>query len=55
MGAALGRLGLDRRRKIANLVEEQGAAVGEFELARFAFEGAGECSTFVAEQFALDE
>jgi hypothetical protein len=42
-------------RHVADLVEEQGAAVGFLEAARALDVGAGEAALFVAEQFGFDE
>ena len=41
--------------ELADLVQEQGAAVGHFEAAAFAVGGTGERAAFVAEQNAFDE
>ncbi|MNR00641.1 hypothetical protein D3C85_1164200 [compost metagenome] len=49
------QLDLDRHRQVADLVEEQGAAVGFFEPAGLGAEGAGECAFFVTEQLGLDQ
>ena len=42
-------------RHLADFVEQQGAAFGQFEAAGAAFERAGERAFFVAEDFALDQ
>ena len=47
--------GLQRRRHVADLVEEQGAAVGLLEAADVAPRRAGESAGLVAEQFALQQ
>ena len=44
------QLGLQAERQLADLVEQQGAAVGQFELARLAVHRAGESTALVAEQ-----
>ena len=46
---------LQRRRHVADLVEEQRAAVGLFEAADVALAGAGERAGLVAEQFAFQQ
>ena len=46
---------LQRQRHVADLVEEQRAAVGLFEAAGVAARGAGEGAGFVAEQFAFQQ
>ena len=48
-------LGLDRRRQLADLVEQDGAAVGLAEQARARLDGAGEGALGVAEQLGLGE
>ena len=48
-------LRLHGRADIADLVEEDGAAVGELELAELALVGAGEGAALVAEQLGLDQ
>ena len=48
-------LGLDLRGNLADFVQEDGAAVGQFKAAFALGEGAGERAFFVAEEFALDE
>ena len=48
-------LALDVERQIADLVEEQRAALGELDLAGDAAIGAGERAALVAEELALDE
>ena len=49
------QLGLDLRRNLADFVQQDGPAVGQFEAA-FAFgQRAGERALFVAEEFAFDE
>ena len=45
-------LGLRRQRHVADLVHEQRAAVGLFELAPSLLDGRGEGAAFVAEEFA---
>ena len=47
--------GLQRGRHVADLVQEQGAAMGLFETADMAPVGAGEGTGLVAEQFALQQ
>ena len=47
--------GLELRGEFADFIEEDGAAGGGFELAGFAFDGAGEGAFFVAEEFAFEE
>ncbi len=49
------QLGLRGRRHLGDLVEEQRAAVGEFEAALAARDGAGERALLVAEQLALEQ
>ena len=49
------QLRLHRRRDVADLVEEQGAAVGELEPPFLAPIGAGERAPLVAEQLALEQ
>src|SRR5580658_3926027 len=49
------KLDLHLHRNLADLVEEEGAAVGELEASRLARYGAGEGSALVAEELALDE
>jgi hypothetical protein len=49
------QLDLDRKRKLADLVEKERAAVGELETAAAPFVGAGEGAALVAEKFALDD
>ena len=49
------QLGLRLERHVADLVEEQRAAVGGLELAFAARDGAGEGAALVAEQLALDQ
>ena len=48
-------LGLDLGRNLADLIEEDGAAVGELEAADALGDGAGEGSLFVAEELAFHE
>ena len=48
-------LGLQRQGHLADLVEEDGAAVGELELAGLALVGAGEGAALVAEELGLEE
>ena len=48
-------LGLERRRHVADLVQEQGAAVGDLELAAAGRSRAGEGPALVAEQLALEQ
>ncbi|MNT49329.1 hypothetical protein D3C72_1861740 [compost metagenome] len=47
------QLDLDIQAHALDLVEEQGAAIGELELADAALRSAGEGALFVAEQLAL--
>ena len=49
------QLDLSLERQFADLVEEESAAVGQFEAADSPRDGAGEGSLLVAEQLALDE
>ena len=49
------QLGLGVHRELANLVEEERAAVGHLEAARQSVRGAGEGAALVAEQLALQE
>ena len=49
------QLGLGRQRHVADLVQEQGAAVGELELALLGGVGAGEGALDVAEELGLDQ
>ena len=48
-------LGLQPERQIADLVEEQRAAVRHLEPARLAADGAGKCALLVAEQLGLEQ
>ncbi len=48
-------LGLGLQGQLADLVQEEGAAVGQLEAADAAGDGAGEGALLVAEQLALDE
>src|SRR5204863_9303858 len=47
-------LGLERKRQVADLVEEQRAAMRQLELARLARGGAGKGTLFVAEQLGFE-
>src|SRR5277367_5899487 len=49
------KFGLGGRGHFADFVEEQGAAIGQFETADAAFGGAGERAFFVAEDFAFHQ
>src|SRR5262245_36728010 len=49
------KLGLERERHLADLVEEERAAIGRFEEADLALVGTGERSALVPEQLALEE
>ena len=49
------QLRLHRQRQLADLVEEQRAAVGQLEQARLVVGGAGERAAHVAEQLALEQ
>src|SRR5690606_14975540 len=49
------QLDLDRRRDLADLVEEQRAAIGELEPPVLARHRAGEAALLVAEQLALEQ
>ena len=49
------QLGLHRQRQLADLVEEQRAAVRRLEHAGLRFDGAGERAAHVAEQLALEQ
>src|SRR5581483_5474982 len=48
-------LGLEFERNVADFVEEQGAAVGEFEPSEFTGHRAGEGAPLVAKEFAFDK
>jgi hypothetical protein len=48
------QIGLDLRRRVADLVEQQTSAVGLLEPSLPSLRGAGERAAFVAEEFALD-
>jgi hypothetical protein len=48
-------LGLEREWQIADLVEEERAAMGQLESSWLALRGACECALFVAEQLALEQ
>src|SRR3974390_237661 len=48
-------LGLSSNRHLTDFVEQKGAAFGQFEAARAAFEGASEGAFFMAENFAFNE
>ncbi len=49
------QLGLQRQRKVADLVEKQGAAIGLIDTTQRAFAGTGESAAAVAEQFAFHQ
>ena len=49
------QLGLQRRRQLADLVEEQRAAVGLLERPTLPLGGAGERAALVAEELALEQ
>ena len=49
------QLGLQRHRQVADLVEEERAAVGRLDLAQGLLGRAGERALLVAEQFALEQ
>ena len=49
------QLGLELQRQVADFVEEDRPAVGEFEASGPARDGSGESAFFVAEEFAFDE
>ncbi len=49
------QLGLGGNRHLADFVEQQRAAFGQFEAADAALERAGECALFVTEDFAFDQ
>ena len=49
------QLGLQRRRHLADFVEQDRAFVAQFELARLGVRRSGKCSRLVAEQFALQQ
>ena len=49
------QLDLQRQRQVADLVEEQGAAVGDLDLAECRLGGAGEGALLVAEQLAFEQ
>ena len=49
------QLGLERRAHLADLVEQDGAALRQLELALLALMGAGERATLVAEQLGLQQ
>ncbi len=48
-------LGLEKRGQLANFIEEEGAAVGDFKETAFEAAGIGEGAFFVAEEFGLHE
>ena len=48
-------LGLQRQRQVADLVEEQRAAMRQLELARLARDRAGERALLVAEELGLEQ
>ena len=49
------KLCLDRKRQLADFVEEECAVVGEIHFADFAGAGSGEGAAFVAEKFVFDQ
>ncbi len=49
------QLGLQRRRHLANFVQQQRALVAQLELARLGFVGTGKGARLVTEQFALQQ
>ncbi len=49
------QLDLQRQRNVADLVEEQGAALGQLDLADVRLDRAGERAALVAEQFGLEQ
>ncbi len=49
------QLGLQQGRQLADFVQENRAALGDFELAFFLGDGAGERAFFVAEQLAFEQ
>ncbi len=49
------QLDLERQRDVADLVEEQGAAMGELDLALVGLDRSGEGALLVAEQFGLEQ
>jgi hypothetical protein len=49
------QLHLHTRRDLADLVEEDGPAVRQFEAAQSSFRGTGEGALLVAEQFGLEQ
>ena len=51
----LQQLGLQRRRQIANLVEEERPLIGELEFARLVLDGAGEGAALEAEQLGFEQ
>jgi hypothetical protein len=48
-------LGLELERNVADFVEENGAAIGEFEAADFLVDGTGEGAAFVAEKLGFEQ
>ena len=49
------QLDLQRQRDVADLVEEQGAALGQLDLADIGLDRAGERAALVAEQLGLEQ
>ena len=49
------QLRLDRRSNLADLVQENRAAAGDFEEARLVSNGAGKCASHMAEQFRFEQ
>ena len=49
------QLGLHGQRDFADFIEEEGAAIGEFEASRLVAQRAGECAFHVAEKLALKQ
>ena len=49
------KFGLELEGKVADFVEEEGAAVGELEATNFLADGAGESAAFVAEEFGFEK
>ena len=49
------QLGLQRQRHVADLIQEQRAAIGVFDLAGRGLHGAGKCALLVAEEFGFQQ
>src|SRR4029079_7646606 len=48
------QFGLERRRQLADLVQKQRTAIGEFQKARLVLRGTGKSAAHVAEQLAFE-